>query len=89
LVAGYSVSAYWVGLTIGRLSMGRLVEYLGAVRTVDFSCAADKWTDNLVVATRSDVKPAVDRFALAAIFPATIWLMPRVPATVVPAAVAL
>jgi len=37
LVAGYSVSAYWVGLTIGRLSMGRLVEYLGAVRTVDFS----------------------------------------------------
>jgi len=36
LVAG-SVSAYWVGLTIGRLSMGRLVEYLGAVRTVDFS----------------------------------------------------
>jgi len=35
LVAGYSVSA--TGLTIGRLSMGRLVEYLGAVRTVDFS----------------------------------------------------
>jgi len=33
----------------------------GAVRTVDLS-AADKWTDNLVVATRSDVEPAVDRF---------------------------
>jgi len=66
--------------------MGRLVEYLGAVRTVDFSSAADKWTDNLVVATGQML--SLIGFALAAIFPATIWLMPqRVPATVVPAAI--
>jgi fucose permease len=89
LVAGYSVSAYWLGLTIGRLSMGRLVEYLGAVRTVDFSLAL--LTSGLItwwLLPGQMLSLPLIGFALAAIFPATIWLMPqRVPATVVPAAI--
>lgn len=89
LVAGYSVSAYWLGLTIGRLSMGRMVEYLGAVRTVDFSLAL--LTSGLIawwLLPDQLLSLPLIGFALAAIFPATIWLMPqRVPATVVPAAI--
>ena len=89
LVAGYSVSAYWLGLTIGRLSMGLMVEYLGAVRTVDFSLAL--LTSGLIawwLLPDQLLSLPVIGFALAAIFPATIWLMPqRVPATVVPAAI--
>ena len=89
LIAGYSVSAYWLGLTVGRLYMGRLVERLGAVRTIDFS---------LMLLTISLVAwwllpglllslPMIG-FALATIFPATIWLMPqRVSPRLVPAAI--
>ena len=89
LVAGYSVSAYWLGLTIGRLSMGRLVEWLGAIRTIDFSLALLMiglmiWW---LLPSQLLSLPLIG-FALAAIFPATIWLMPqRVPATMVPAAI--
>lgn len=89
LVAGYSVSAYWLGLTIGRLSMGLMVEHLGAVRTVDFSLAL--LTSGLIawwLLPDQLLSLPLIGFALAAIFPATIWLMPqRVPATVVPAAI--
>ena len=89
LVAGYSVSAYWLGLTIGRLSMGLMVEYLGAVRTVDFSLAL--LTSGLIawwLLPDQLLSLPLIGFALAAIFPSMIWLMPqRVPATVVPAAI--
>jgi fucose permease len=89
LVAGYSVSAYWLGLTIGRLSMGRMVKYLGAVRTIDFSlvlvtCGLLAWW---LLPSQLLSLPLIG-FALAAIFPATIWLMPqRVSASMVPAAI--
>jgi len=68
--------------------MGRLVEYLGAV-TVDFSLAL--LTSGLItwwLLPGQMLSLPLIGFALAAIFPATIWLMPqRVPATVVPAAI--
>lgn len=89
LVAGYSVSAYWLGLTIGRLSMGRTVEYLGAVRTMDFSLVLLiggllAWW---LLPSQLLSLPLIG-FALAAIFPAMIWLMPqRVPVVMVPAAI--
>jgi fucose permease len=39
VVAGYSVTAYWLGLTIGRFSLGFFMQRLGAVRTLDISLA--------------------------------------------------
>ncbi len=35
--AGYSVSAYWMGLTLGRMGMRRMVRTVGAIRTTEFS----------------------------------------------------
>jgi len=71
--------------------MGRMVEYLGAVRTVDFSIAL--LTSGLIawwLLPDQMLSLPLIGFALAAIFPATIWLMPqRVPATVVPAAIGM
>lgn len=89
LIAGYSVSAYWLGLTVGRLSMGALIKRLGAVRTIDFSLAL--LTGGLVgwwlLPSQLWSLPLIG-FALAAIFPATIWLMPqRVSPSLVPAAI--
>lgn len=37
LIAGYSVSAYWMGLTIGRFSLSYWLERLGGVRTISLS----------------------------------------------------
>lgn len=89
LIAGYSVSAYWMGLTIGRFGLSYSLKYLGAVRTITISLALltigllmwwllpDQWISLPLIG-----------FALAAIFPATIWLIPqRVPEALVPAAV--
>lgn len=90
-IAGYSIAGYWLGLTLGRFGMGQMVKRLGAIRTVDVSLTlllvglviwwllpSQLWSLLLV------------GFALAPIFPTTIWLMPqRVPATIVPAAIGL
>lgn len=89
LIAGYSVSAYWIGLTIGRFSLSYALNRLGAIRTISLSLGLlmislvawwlfpDRWISLPLVG-----------FALAAIFPATIWLIPkRVPEPLVPAAV--
>jgi fucose permease len=89
LIAGYSVSAYWMGLTIGRFSLSYWLNRLGAVRTISLSLillmiSLVAWwllPDQLLSL------PLIG-FALAAIFPATIWLIPqRVPEPLVPAAV--
>lgn len=89
LLAGYSVSAYWLGLTLGRLAMGGMVAYMGAVRTIDFSLAL--LTAGLLawwLLPDQLLSLPVIGFALAAIYPAMIWLTPqRVPAAVVPAAI--
>lgn len=89
LIAGYSVSAYWLGLTLGRFSLSYFLRQLGGVRTISLSLSLlmiglvawwllpDQWLSLPLMG-----------FALAAIFPATIWLLPqRVPEALVPAAV--
>lgn len=88
-IAGYSIAGYWLGLTLGRLAMGQLIKYLGAVRTIDVSLALlmiglltwwglpNQWLSLPLMG-----------LGLAAIFPAMIWLTPqRVAAPIVPAAI--
>jgi fucose permease len=89
LIAGYSIAGYWTGLTLGRFSLGQLVKYLGSVRTMNFSLILllaglliwwllpnQLWSLPLI------------GFALAAIFPTTVWLMPyRISDGLVPAAI--
>jgi fucose permease len=88
-IAGYSLSGYWLGLTAGRLGMGQMVKYWGAIRTINFSLTLlmagllSWWLLPNVWVTL----PVIG-FALSAIFPAMIWLTPkRVPAAIVPAAI--
>jgi fucose permease len=88
-VAGYSITAYWFGLTLGRLSMGQLTKQIGATRLLDYSLAL--LTVGLLIWWLFPHQlwslPLIG-FALAAIFPTTIWLMPRrVPSGLVPAAI--
>ena len=89
LIAGYSVSAYWMGLTIGRFGLGYGLKHLGAVRTITLSLAL--LTIGLLIwglLPDQGISLPLIGFALAAIFPATIWLIPqRVPEALVPAAV--
>ena len=89
LLAGYSVSAYWLGLTLGRVGMGRMVAKLGAVRTIDFSLlllalgAASWWLLPFPFLSL----PMIG-LALGPIFPISIWLMPqRVSAAIAPTAI--
>ena len=87
-IAGYSISAYWMGLTIGRMGMGYLIKRLGTVRTIDLSLTL------LMVGLlcwwllpNGVLSLPVLGFALAAIFPITMLLVPqRVAAPLVPAA---
>lgn len=89
VIAGYSVTAYWLGLTIGRLVMGRFVARLGTIRTMDLSIGLlmlglFAWW---LLPNQLFSLPVIG-FALAPIFPATIWLIPqRVATTMVPAAI--
>ncbi|MUG91673.1 MFS transporter [Scytonema sp. UIC 10036] len=89
LLAGYSVSGYWVGLTLGRAVTGRIVNRLGAVRTLDSSLlllglGLVAWW----LLPNQLLSLPIIGFALAPIFPLTIWLMPqRVPEAIVPAAI--
>lgn len=89
LLAGYSVSAYWLGLTLGRIGMGWVVQRLGAVRVLDFSLLL--LSIALVIWWRFPdplLSLPLIGLALGPIFPITIWLMPqRVPAALVPAAI--
>lgn len=88
-IAGYSIAAYWLGLTIGRLSFGVLVRSIGASRTLEASILL------LIVSVLVWwllpgawlVLPILG-LALSTIFPAMIWLTPqRVDAAIVPAAI--
>ncbi len=89
LIAGYSVSAYWLGLTFGRFISGRFVKLWGANRTLNYS---------LILLSLSLIAwwllpnqllslPLIG-IALAPIFPLTIWLTPQwIPTAIVPAAI--
>lgn len=89
LLAGYGVSTYGLGVTIGRLVLGRVMALLGAVRSV--SCSLALLTAGLLVwwlLPSQLMSLLVIGFALGMIFPATIWLMPqRVPTQLVPGAI--
>lgn len=87
--AGYSISAMWLGFTIGRVGLGTLVNRLGAMRLINVSLTAlavgllTWW-----LLPQQWVSLPLIGFAVAAIFPITIWLMPqRVPTALVPAAI--
>lgn len=90
-IAGYSVSGYWVGLTIGRLSFGQLVNRLGANRTITYSLILLMvglliWWQ---IPSAWLILPVMG-FALATIFPAIMWLTPqRVDRAIVPAAIGI
>ncbi|MGV0028861.1 MFS transporter [Phormidesmis priestleyi] len=88
-IAGYSVSGYWLGLTMGRLTMGQMVKYWGAIRTINLSLTL--LIIGLLIWWRFPTQwwsLPLSGFALAAIFPTIIWLMPqRVPTSIVPAAI--
>lgn len=87
--AGYSVSAFWLGFTTGRIILGFLINRLGAIRLMNISLTT------LVIGLASWwllpgqwLSLPLIGFAIAAIFPTTIWLIPRqVPAAIVPAAI--
>lgn len=89
MVAGYSVSAYWLGLTVGRFMLGYFLRSLGAVRTITLAClllllGLGAWWQ---LPDQGISLPLIG-FALAPIFPATIWLIPkRLPEALVPGAV--
>ncbi|MBN3925477.1 MFS transporter [Nostoc sp. NMS4] len=89
LLAGYSVSAYWLGITVGRLGMGSLMKRWGAVRAIDFSFVL--LMSGLVIwwllPNQLWSLPLIG-FALAVIYPATIGLLPqRISETLVPSAI--
>ncbi|MDM9385296.1 MFS transporter [Chlorogloeopsis sp. ULAP01] len=89
ILAGYSISGYWLGLTLGRLATGRVVKYFGAVRTLDLTLillgiSLIAWW----LLPQQLLSLPIIGFALAPVFPMTIWLMPqRIPAAIVPAGI--
>lgn len=89
MLAGYSVSAYWMGLTLGRFGMGPVINRWGAVPTLNaalvlLTVGLMTWwllPDQLLSL------PMIG-LALGPIFPTVIWLMPkRIPTAMVPAAI--
>lgn len=89
LLAGYGVSAYWLGLTVGRFLLGYGLRFLGAIRIITLSLGLLmvglvgwwQWPSGLLSL------PLIG-LALAAMFPTMIWLIPkRLPEAMVPAAV--
>ena len=89
VLAGYSISAYWAGMTLGRLGMGLAVRWLGAIPTLNASLAL--LLSSLVVWWLFPLQLWSLLFiglGGGAIFPLTIWLMPqRVNSNLVPAAI--
>lgn len=88
-LAGYSLSAYWLGFTTGRLILGNLINRLGAIRLINVSSAMLLFGLALwwLLPGQWLSLPLIG-FAIAAMFPTTIWLMPqRVSSAIVPAAI--
>lgn len=88
-IAGYSITGYWMGLTLGRLLTGQIIKHLGATRTID--CSLTLLLASLLVwwlfPGQWFILPVIG-FALSTIFPTVIWSMPqRIPVAIVPAAI--
>ena len=89
LIAGYSVSGYWLGLTLGRFISGRFVKLFGANRTLNYSLillslSLIAWC----LSPNQLISLPLIGIALAPIFPLIIWLTPqRIPSGIVPAAI--
>jgi fucose permease len=89
LLAGYSVSAYWLGLTLGRFGIGRMVAKFGAIRTLDLSLlllalGAGSWW----LLPVPFLSLPIIGLALGPVFPISIWLMPqRVSSAIAPTAI--
>lgn len=88
-VAGYGVSLYWLGLTVGRFGLGLLLPRVGAARLITLSLSLLlvgllTWGQGL----HPWLSLPLVGLALAVIFPAVMWLIPeRVAPDQVPAAV--
>ncbi|HEY9809459.1 MAG TPA: MFS transporter [Halomicronema sp.] len=88
-LAGYSISAYWAGMTLGRISMGLAVRHLGPISTLNASLGV--LISSLLVWCFFPLQLWSLLFiglGGGAIFPLTIWLMPqRVNTSLAPAAI--
>ncbi|QFZ92668.2 MFS transporter [Synechococcus elongatus] len=89
LWAGYGLSAYWLGLTAGRFLLSYSLRSLGGLRTITLSLGLLMigligWWQQ----PQSLISLPLIGFAMAAIFPTIIWLIPkRLPEGMVPATV--
>jgi fucose permease len=88
-IAGYSVSGYWLGLTLGRFATGKMTSWFGAQRTISGSLILLLLSVLIWWSFPNQLWSLfVIGFALAAIFPLTIWLMPqRIAPPLVPTAI--
>jgi len=92
LLAGWIVSGYWLGLTLGRLLLGRLAARIGNRRLIEGCLAGVVLGLAVVWLIPGSVGAAVGLgctgFSLGPIFPTTIALMAdRVPSRLLPSAI--
>jgi fucose permease len=92
LFSGWTVSGYWMGLTLGRLILARIAERTGSKRMIQV-CLVGVVTGVLLVwlipvGAVAAFGLGLTGFSLGPIFPTTIALMPNfVPARLVPSAI--
>jgi fucose permease len=96
LLAGWVVSGYWLGLTLGRFALNRLAESVGVgVVSLTAGCLAGTVGSALLVwllpsTTAAGVGLIVLGFFLGPIFPTTIAVVPRIaPARLVATAIGI
>jgi fucose permease len=92
LLSGWTVSGYWLGLTLGRLVMGRLAVRIGNKNLIQGCLVGVVVGVVLVWVAPLEIVAAlgfwVTGFSLGPIFPTTIALMPTiVPARILPTAI--
>lgn len=88
-IAGYSISIYWLGMTISRFSLGILLQVWGIAHTMRIALLT---LLTGILLWGGGIHPwlslGLTGLGLGIIFPATIWLLPhKLPAHGVPAAI--
>src|SRR5262245_48023492 len=84
LLAGYTISGYWLGLTLGRFSISPIATALGATQTgLVYGCLLGVGAAGLIVWTAPTVAVVAGGFVLMGfflgpIFPTTIAIVPQV-----------